>query len=220
MTVQHIGTEGRPVVVVDGFAPDPDRLVKVAMDLAYQPLGAFYPGGRAPVGSDYFDGLGSLLATIARDVFAAPERLSCERAFYSIASTPPKNLSLAQRIPHVDNVEPDRIAVVHYLTHDDWGGTAFYRHRSTGYETITAKRHPRYLDQLKSDLVRYGEPPPGYIEGDTPIFERIHLQAPAFNRAVIYPGALLHCAALPNDRVLAAAPDQGRLTVASFLMLK
>lgn len=220
ITVEHIGAEGRPVVVIDGFAPDPERLVADAADLAYKPLGAFYPGGRAPVRPDYFDGLGPMLATIMREVFGAHERLNVDRALYSISSTPPAQLSLAQRIPHIDDVEDGRIAMVHYLTREDLGGTAFYRHRSTGFETVTTDRHRPYLEMLKADFARLGEPEPSYIDSDTPIFERIHLQAPAFNRAVIYPGNLLHCAALPNDRVLPSDPRKGRLTVAGFLTLR
>ena len=215
--VEYIGLERSPVVVVDAFAPDPDRLIAEAAGLDFQTLGPYYPGVRAPVGRGYFDGLSALLATIAREVFEAGDRLNFDRALYSVSHTPPGRLSLVQRIPHIDDVGADRLAIVHYLSHEDFGGTAFYRHRSTGFETISADRHRAYLDALRADLATHGEPPAAYIAGDTALFVRTKLQTPAFNRAVIYPAKLLHCAAIPNGRLLPERVQEGRLTVASFL---
>lgn len=215
--VERVGLEGRPIVVVDGFAPEPDRLVAQTAGREFRRLGAYYPGGRAPAPADYFEGLGGLLATIAREVFGAGERLSVDRALYSVSHAPPETLSLAQRIPHIDTVATEGLAIVHYLFDGPFGGTGFFRHRSTGFETITAERHRPYLDRLRDEFAEQGEPPAAYIGGDTTLFERTSLQAPAFNRAILYPANLLHCAALPNDRRLSSDPQSGRLTIASFL---
>jgi hypothetical protein len=139
------------------------------------------------------------------------------RALWSVAATPPGQLSLAQRIPHIDGVTEGMIAIVHYLARDDFGGTSFYRHRSTGFETVDESRHRRYLDALKRDFATHNEPPAAYIEGDTPLFERTAGYDAIFNRAIIYRSSLLHCADLPNGTVLPADPRTGRLTIASFL---
>ncbi|HVI98315.1 MAG TPA: DUF6445 family protein [Sphingomonas sp.] len=215
--VETIGNEGQPLVVIDGFSPHPDRLVEDARTIDFVPLGEFYPGVRAPVRPSYFEGLDRVLAPVLREVFGATEHVAFSRALYSLVTTPPHALSLAQRIPHIDGVEEGMIAIVHYLGHADLGGTSFYRHRSTGFETVDAARHRAYLDALRADVARLGEPPSAYIEGDTPVFERVATVRPRYNRALLYRSSLLHCARLSNDVTLAADIDSGRLTVASFL---
>lgn len=215
--VDRIGTELQPVVVIEQFSPDPERLVAEAASLKFEPMGEYYPGVRAPVTQAYFEGLAPVLKRVMGEVFGARSRLNVNRALYSLATTPPAELTLAQRIPHIDTVEPGRIAILHYLSHGAHEGTAFYRHRSTGYEAVDAARHRAYLDALKSDFAEHGEPAPAYIRGDTPIFEQIAAYEARFNRALIYRSSLLHCAVLPNDAPLPADPRTGRLTVASFL---
>ncbi|MFJ6024607.1 DUF6445 family protein [Brevundimonas sp. NPDC092305] len=215
--VDRIGREGQPVVVIDGFAPDPARLVEAAAAATFRPMGEYYPGVRAPAPPDYFHGMDQMLATVAREVFGAHDRLSVTRALYSLTTTPPEALGLAQRIPHIDAVAEGMLAIIHYLSPDDQGGTAFYRHRSTGFETIAASDHHTYLDTLKADFHRLGEPPAEYISGDTPVFEQIARYDGVFNRALIYRSSLLHCARIPRDAALYDDPATGRLTVASFL---
>jgi Family of unknown function (DUF6445) len=143
-----------------------------------------------------------------------------QRALYSIVSTPPGELNLAQRIPHIDSSEPDQFALVHYLAETDWGGTAFYRHRNTGLERITPDRHRYYLDTLESEFAAKGEPEPGYVEEQSILFEQVGRVEHRFNRAVIYPSNLLHCSASPNDRLCPDDPQAGRLTVAAFLLAR
>ncbi|CAN5128641.1 hypothetical protein BH10PSE4_BH10PSE4_05050 [soil metagenome] len=215
--VEFIGHEREPVVIVDHCGADPAGLVSAAMALDYAALGEFYPGVRAPASKSYFEGLGPLLAKVAREVFGYRQQLTLVRSLYSLVTTPPGELSLAQRIPHFDSVDDGMIAVLHYLTAEDQGGTSFYRHRSTGFETVDEGRHQLYLRALRADFNRHGAPGPGYIDGDTPIFERIAYFPPAYDRALIYRSSLLHCAAIDARRPLSADPRSGRLTLASFL---
>jgi hypothetical protein len=218
--VAVVGAERQPVAVIDNFSPDPDRLVSEAEKLDFKTRGDFYPGPRAPVTPVYFEGLSWVIAPALRQVFGLSESAKFERAYYSLATTPPDRLSLAQRIPHIDGLEDGAIAIVHFLTRRDLGGTAFYRHRSTGFETVDAARREIYLEALRADFVRHGRPPPAYISGDTPIFEQIAKIPPAFNRALIYRSSLLHCADLPSDVGLPPEPLSGRLTVACFLSVR
>jgi Family of unknown function (DUF6445) len=215
--VERVGREGEPIVIIDGFAPDPDALVEAAASAALAPAGEFYPGPRAPAPPEYFAQVGGLVAAAVRKVFGHREHLAVDRALFSLATTPPAALSLAQRIPHIDSVEPGRIAIVHYLSHRDFGGTRFFRHRSTGFETVGAARHRAYLDALADDIVQQGEPAPGYIGEGSSLFATIGAVSPAWNRAILYRSSLLHCAAIPNDIVLPDDPRTGRLTIASFL---
>ncbi len=215
--VRRIGDEGEPIVIIDDFAPAPARLVAEASAAPLATLGAFYPGVRAPAGAAYCAEVGPLVAGAARRVFGFAETLAFDRALFSLTQTSPGELTLPQRLPHIDDVAPGKLAIVHYLCAEDWGGTRFFRHRSTGFEIIGPDRHRAYLDALAADLRRDGEPEPGYIDGPTTMFEPIAAVDARFNRAVIYRSSLLHCAAIDNRRDLPADPARGRLTIASFL---
>lgn len=218
--VIELGDEGLRAVVVDHFARDPERWRQDAADADYRALGDFYPGLRAPVPRDYLADVGPLLAAVLQKAFGCSVRMSVERALYSIVSTQPGELGLAQRIPHIDSADFGHFAMVHYLSHEDWGGTAFYRHRATGLAAITPELHRAYLDRIEREFARAGAPPAGYIEGDTDQFERIGLVGHRFNRAVIYPGNVLHCSATRNDAAHPRDPLVGRLTVAAFLLAR
>lgn len=217
ISVKRIGNERRPVVVVENFSPHPERLVDEAASLTFGTIGEFYPGVRARVSATYYEGLARTLGAVLRKVYGWTVSARFDRSFYSLATTPSDRLSLAQRVPHVDGFEAGMIAIVHYLCRENLGGTAFYRHRSTGFETVDASRDQDYLIALRRDFSRFGEPPSGYISGDTPIFEKVAGFESAYNRALIYSSSLLHCADLPNGVQFPAEPRSGRLTVASFL---
>ncbi len=218
--VQHIGEDGHIVVVVDNFAPNPERWRAAAVQADYQLLGDYYPGRRAHAPQAYFEEVGPLLGAIFRNAFGCSAQMSVERALYSIVSTPPERLRLAQRVPHIDNSEPDRFAMVHYLSHQDFGGTAFYRHKATGFEAITPDRHRAFLDRLELEFADCGAPEAGYIEGDTPLFAQIGSIEHAYNRAVIYAGNLLHCSATRNDTHYPDDAETGRLTIAAFMLAR
>lgn len=219
LRVERIGNERQPVVIVDNFAPEPDRVRAAALDLSYRQVDGNYPGIRANVPPSYFEGLGAVLVPAIRGLFGSQRRANFVGAYYSLATTAPGELALQQRIPHIDRPETNQLAIVHYLSHEDQGGTAFYRHRSTGYETITTARHADYIAALEADFARHGEPPPSYISGDTDLFERVLAVEPLYNRAIIFRCCLLHCACLPNDGGLPVAPASGRLTAVSFVTL-
>lgn len=138
-------------------------------------------------------------------------------AAFSIVTTRPAELTPIQRLPHFDGLEPERIALLHYLGGPEQGGTAFYRHRRTGFETITTARHAEYDAMLHRDVAQHGLPPPAYITGDTPFYWCIARFAARPNRALIYRGHLLHCADLPAALDFTPDPRAARLTVNTFL---
>lgn len=220
IVARRIGKEQQPVVIVDGFHPDPDSLRAAAAATEFTSAQRHYPGVRATLPPDYFEQVRPVLVPVLRQVFghAAIDLLD---ASFSIVTTAPQNLELEQRLPHVDAVESGRIALVHYLTRDDGpaslGGTAFYRHRATGFETIDAVRASRYYSELEAELRAGPMPEPAYLDGDTPLFERIATVDARFNRAVIYRSALLHSGAIPPGAALSPDSATGRLTVTAFL---
>ena len=94
---------------------------------------------------DYMPGIRPVLSEILREVFGFRRGARVLGANFAIVTTPPAALTLEQRLPHVDALDPGRMAIVHYLSPDDTDGTAFYRHRTTGFETITAARSAAYF---------------------------------------------------------------------------
>jgi len=216
IVARRIGAEGQPIAIVDGFHPDPDALRAAALETEFAPGKLHYPGIRAVLSPDYFARVRPALVPVLRQVFGHAGGIELLDASFSIVTTPPAELGMAQRLPHVDAVQPGRIALVHYLAPSGGDGTAFFRHRATGFETIDAERSPAYLAQLNAEL-RDRPPPPAYPFGDTVLFERIaHVEA-RYNRAVIYRSALLHSGAIAPDAPLDADPGTGRLTVTAFL---
>lgn len=211
------GHERQPLAIIDGFAADPDMLRAAAAARRFTPAGAHYPGIRAPLPPEYFQAQHAILATVLRDVFDHRESMRVLDASFSIVTTPPPALSVQQRLPHVDAVEPGRIALVHYLSPEGGDGTAFYRHRATGFETIDEARAPAYFDRLAAELRDTGPPPTAYIAADTPLFERSALVEARYNRAVLYRSAMLHSGAIGPGAVLSPDPATGRLTITAFL---
>lgn len=216
VTVHPHGREREPVVVIDGFAPDSDALIEDAASLVFAPIGPYYPGVRAPIAPGVLLPLLTELMPLAAQVFDS-KRLDVLEAYHSLVTTPPSALAPIQRLPHFDGVEPGRLALLHYLARDERSGTAFYRHRTTGFETVDAARLPEYQRALQRDVAREGLPGPAYIGGDTALFEQVVAHAGIFNRAILYRSHTLHCALLPEDLSLDPDPRRGRLTVNTFL---
>jgi hypothetical protein len=215
--VEWVGAEHEPVVSVDHFSGAPELLRQAAMARELREFGQYYPGVRAPADPDYFDAVGPALRRVLREFFGYSEGMEVLVANYSLSTRKPQDLSLAQRIPHVDAYDDRQVGIVHFLNPVDLGGTAFFRQRATGYETVNAGRASAYLAALAAGFHEHGEPEPAYIGADSKLFERIHLGEHAMDRALIYRGKLLHCAWLCETPLLPDNASDGRLTIASFV---
>jgi len=217
ISARRIGKEGQPIAIIDGFHPDPEALRTHATTAPFEPGRHHYPGLRATLPGDYFTAVRPALTRALAGVFEHEGALSLLDASYALVTTPPERLTLPQRLPHVDAIDPGRIALVHYLDPAGRDGTGFYRHRSTGFERLDRQRAPIYFDQLDAELRHGGLPAPAYINGSTPLFEQIALVEARYNRAVLYRSALLHSGAIAPDAMLSDDPSRGRLTVTAFL---
>ncbi|UVO49531.1 DUF6445 family protein [Sphingomonas sp. SUN019] len=216
IVARRIGREQQPIAIIDDFAPDPDALRAFAIGAEFGPGREHYPGIRATLPDRYLAEQQALIATVLREIFGHATSAKMLDASFSIVTRAPEELSLEQRLPHVDAVEAGRIAMVHYLSPDSADGTAFFRHRATGFETIDAARAGIYYPHLDAEL-RNGAMPAGYIADDTSLFERIHHVDARYNRAVLYRSAALHSGAIREPAALSADPAVGRLTVTAFL---
>jgi hypothetical protein len=135
---------------------------------------------------------------------------------FSLVTLPAEKLLFLQRIPHIDSLRSDGLATVHYLFHADWGGTAFYRHRRTGFERIDEQRRKEYFSCLEQES-RGSDVADGYIDEDTALFERIAKVEGVFNRMVVYRRNSLHSGSIDNARVPPADPVTGRLSINTFI---
>lgn len=214
--VTHHGVEKQPVVVIDGFSVSPERLVEDARTRSFSAMGPYYPGIRAPAPASYLADASDLLEGILRDVFGIESGAALVECNYSVVTTPPGQLQPIQRLPHFDTTDPGRIALLHYLSRPDQGGTRFFRHRATGFETVTADRFDAYRDKLHEEAARDGLPPAKYFGSQSTQFEQVALHNAAFNRAIIYRGITLHSGAIPEGFRGEEDVVQGRLTVNTF----
>jgi hypothetical protein len=216
--VVPIGAEGVSVLVVDNFLSRPQVLVDYAASCAFEGVtDTFYPGVRAPIPAIYCFALRAFLGKLIDAAFGlASERITGELAHFSLVTTPPTELSVPQRLPHIDNTNPGQLAVLHYLCGPEHGGTSFYRHRRTGLEYVDHARSARYRQALAEDLASTGAPLPAYICGDSPLFERTASFAAAYNRLLVYRSINLHSADISPGFRFGADARSGRLTANTF----
>ena len=189
-----IGREKAPRIVIDGFVSDPDA--------AGLPESA-PAGGLGPPLLEFF-GL-------------AGKRLEISICHYSLVTTPPEKLTLMQRVPHFDTPTANRLATVHYLFRKDFGGTAFCRHRKTGFESIDDSRKDEYARSLVAENHGPNMPGPEFINGDTALYEQVERQDGVFNRIIVYRGNSLHSGCIDREFVPDPNPLTGRLSINCFI---
>ena len=216
---RKVGSEGAPLLVIDQAVADPDRLVRKAARGHFTPQGAMFPGLRIRAPLFYEAFLEQLLRPLLVEYFSLPAsgRLLFPMCHYSLVTTPPGKLAFLQRVPHIDSVQANGLATVHYLFRGDWGGTALYRHRATGYEYVDEDRRAAYFETLQQESLRAGATGDGYINGDSPLFERIASVDGAYNRMLIYRRNSLHSGNIDSARVPPPDVHAGRLSINSFI---
>lgn len=199
------------MLVIDDFAREPDRLVEQAAALRFAPNGAVFPGVRAPVPLSFCIALRQSLEALIQKTFDIDQPLERMESWYSLVTAPARSQTLLQKLPHIDGVGGRRIALVHHLGRSGRGGTAFYRHRATGFETVDPARLPGYNAAVNAELRRGA----GLLE----IYEQVALYPARYNRLLIYRGDSLHGAVLPEDAALTDDARTGRFSINSFIWL-
>ena len=193
-----------------------DKMFEVAQTRPFAPDGIHYPGVRSRAPASYGRMLAEALAGPLAELFGwQGARFAVIASDFSLVTTPPEALTPIQRIPHFDGTDERVVAVLHYLTGD--GGTAFFRHRVTGYERVTEERASRYDEVLRADMRTHGMPDAAYVDGDTPVFAETERFEARFGRLLAYPGNALHSGRIPPGAALSDDPGAGRLTVNTFL---
>lgn len=221
LQVRNVGEEQTPVVIIDDFSLDTSSVVEWACNDANFGVDATaaYPGVRAPLARDHVMAELNALYALLCQVYAVPETLSMRpvNAVFSVVATPETELKLLQCLPHFDSNNPYYMAITHYLGTGDFGGTGFYRHRPTGFETVTKDRLAKYIEAGNAFLAAHGEPEQRYF-GDSnehyELYDQIDYKP---NRLVAYPGYLLHSGLVDPARDINPDPRAGRLTSNVFV---
>src|SRR5688572_22770340 len=213
-----IGAEAAPLLVIDNLVANADELVNIAATKPYGDVDNYYPGvrSRVPLLLQRFL-LDELRAELGQTFGLHAPSLRFTSCHFSLVTTPADKLSYLQRIPHIDSFESNQLAFVHYLFKADLGGTAFYRHRKTGFEVIDEMRSAEYLRCLTEEQSGPHSPPPGYINGDTPLYEEVGRQQGVFNRMLAYRRSSLHSGCIAAGFVPDPNPRSGRLSINGFL---
>lgn len=219
-TVERFGLEQEPVVIIDDFCSDPQALINYTIDQAFEKRGPFYPGIRMAGDVNYLAERMSMLTEILKNVFGVRDGARVVECNYSLVTTRPDDLMPIQCLPHFDGLDMGRFALLHYLSDVDKGGTAFYRHNSTGFETVTADRFETYKGQLEAEAANFGPPPKRYFNTSSPQFEQIFNVPAKLNRLIIYRSITLHSGCIPDEFDFNKNPTLGRLTLNTFLQDK
>jgi len=219
-----IGEEQTPLLIIDGFANNPEEIIEFAGDGAgfkADPQN-FYPGKRKLIPNQYSEQICQQYLASLQTSFGIKQARSAKSVIsaLAIADTPIKKLRPMQMIPHIDTPKNNQFAVVHYLCSSEHGGTAFYRHKQTGFEAITQERLYEYGSQVKKEAMSNQlHKSPCYMSGSNTMFEQLYSVEACMNRAVIYPSNLLHSGNI-NPMLLSSLPQQGRLTIGSFILVE
>lgn len=218
ITRHTFGNEKAPLLVIDNVAKEADQLALFAARLRFSSNSTFYPGVRAEAPKEYQEFLHLNFAEEFRNFFDLPlGDFSLSLCHYSLTTTPARQLKLLQRIPHFDSLEYSGLATVHYLFKTPLGGTAFYRHRKTGFESIDEARKLTYFNSLESENSGTNIPQFGYINGDTPLYEQIMKAEGIFNRMLVYRRNSLHSGCISEQFIPDFNPLTGRLSINTFI---
>jgi Family of unknown function (DUF6445) len=210
--VTHVGRRGIPVSRISNVFRDPGAVAALGYAQSYSRDGGnFYPGMRVPTPSGFSASFRVWVGRILQCEFTR------DASYFSVVTTGSADLLPIQRIPHYDSTDPTLSAAVIYLCDSRFGGTSFYRHRKTGYEEITEDNRKNYQLALDNELRLHGPPKREYVNGDTPLFERIYSNALQFNSAIVYPGRMLHAGNIPPVFTSPRSKDEWRLTITSLL---
>jgi len=213
-----IGREQAPLLVVDNLVANPGELVELAAGKVFADVASYYPGVRTKVPLTYQRFFIEQLRGVISEYFGlGVGALRFTACHFSLVTTPAGNLAYLQRIPHIDSFAGNELAFVHYLFQSNLGGTAFYRHRKTGFEFVDQARRPDYCRIRAEEEFGPDSPPSGYINGDTPLYEQVEQQEGVFNRLVLYRRNSLHSGSINPNFPFDPNPRSGRLSINGFL---
>jgi hypothetical protein len=167
---RRIGQGQVPVIVIDSVLQRPTELVdyaakEVSFDQADIGNGG-YPGIRAPAPLNYVSALVHAIDPLIRSIYALSNvELANAECSFSMVTTAAEALHPLQCIPHIDTAYPLQFAMLHFLCHDRYGGTAFYRQNATQLEAVPQSRETEY-EAAKERAAHRPERARNYVDVD------------------------------------------------------
>lgn len=217
--LNRFGETPVPVMSVDAIGVAPECVIELAQPFApFPPATNHYPGVRHIVAERdgaAFDYIVNLLEEATPYLAGAFDfdRFELTEASFSMVTVPPERLTFVQRAPHFDDVDPNIIAVLHYLA--DCAGTAFFRHCETGMEMISPATLGAYVEAARRTPAGVG-----YVGLDDPYFSCTGKVAGVAGRLVAYPASALHSGIIPTGFEPSTDPFRGRLTTNIFIRVR
>ena len=193
----------------------PSILIQDASQKNFTANAPYYPGIRSATPKAYFKPIMSALSDVLVNIFGYVRGVDLQECHYSLVTTRDKDLSMIQRLPHIDGGNDYKVALLHYLCGPEHGGTAFYHQLRTGFESVKNNQFETYKKAVEQDHEKLGPPKPKYFSGNDKRFKQIDKVEAKFNRAILYYGTQLHSIIL-GTAPLTTEVESGRLTINSF----
>jgi hypothetical protein len=202
-----VGASGR-LVIVDDFYLDPDGVRALQREVEFsrdREVVFNFPGERALVPADTQHLVDAVCRHWGTAGEARGDRMLNLSRYRAVSLRP------LQRLPHVDAT----LTALVYLNepHECSGGTAFYRHRSTGIEHIPLRPDAEIIDLARglgyttADMraagyggmlerlffnPRFAPEADGFVNDGNGAWELLELAEMRFNRLLIYDGRIPH----------------------------
>jgi len=224
VTVINVGNEATPIIVIDQLCEHAEALIDFAEPASsFGDAGGFYPGIRKPLPNFYAEQICQHYLSLMQKVYQLDSSSKAQviLSALSLAVKPPEQLRPIQTLPHFDTEQTNQFALVHYLCDQQHGGTSFYRHRETGYESISNARLSEYGTLLKQQAIQNEiHKNLTYINCDHYLFEQMYKVDAKMNKAIIYPSNILHSGNINTKTGLPCDVKIGRLTTSSFILIQ
>jgi hypothetical protein len=133
----------------------------------------------------------------------------------SLVTCNPSELTVNQKMPHIDSCNNDEYAFVHYLSSQELGGTSIYRYKPKNLIEFT-QEHKAVLPEMINKVTNSPNDHSSYIVGNTSLFEQVLTIEAKVNRLVIYPANILHSPHLASQDSYSGDIKSGSLSILSF----
>lgn len=225
----HDVYDGMQCAIVDDFLDDPQSIASNAFayagDFVSDPRG--HPGRGKDLDQPQLEEIRRYIRSEFSRSFPFHRAGIMIKAFLSNVSLKPEELSISQRMCHIDpRLRPDcdTYAGVIYLFDDPGlGGTAFYRwrarHLANDAYRLLAQDSDAALLYLR-ERSEYFRKPPEYMTSSNDIAELVDVVPAKFNRLVFYSGEIPHSGHITRPELLSNDPANGRLTLNIFVSVR
>jgi len=217
--VVPVGESNEPIIIIDDFLQETAEILSDAQSSHFAPpvKSGGYPGIQSAMPRYYAQQILRICDPIIKQHLVQPSAVlksfSCN---LSLVTLLPSQLQPQQKIPHIDRAGSHRIAILHYLCDENFGGTAFFRQEKTGLEQVDVKDRQTYANAQRANMAVLDDRH-GYPNGKTSGYSQTATFEARFNRVLIYRSMSLHSGIINRPERLSADPKKGRLTGNFFL---